>query len=53
LDYSGSNGNQANGNDDDEEDLENLVRHCERLRYMYLFLERGILYKVFYREALS
>ena len=31
MDYSGSNGNQANGNDDDEEeDLENLVRHCVR-----------------------
>lgn len=30
LDYSGSNGNQANENDDDEEDLENLVRNCLR-----------------------
>lgn len=30
MDYSSSNGNQANGNDDEEEDLENLVRHCVR-----------------------
>ena len=43
LDYSSSNGNQANENDDDEEDLENLVRHCVRDIYPW---KGGILFKV-------
>ena len=36
LDYSSSNANQPNGNDDGDEDLENLVRTL-RERYLYRY----------------